>query len=255
MNHTNSFTRQALAKHRVATTASLETVEHVNERLIRVVAAFNRVPTTEEVASTMNKHFGSKLDVVAGSWRVREEAAKVVVSGFLKSKPEVRDAKEAASLKMVVANVFMDETDNSIWQQQGTQLVKTKSEDLAELVAIASVEPMNRRAPKVALAMVQPYVGPENTQYIAFVDPITASLTFGARIGTDHVYDPVNGVCEIAQNLVVQVVNLNGQDRIESAGVDASSVDSMIDYYAKVYEYDPEYFVHLEEMIRSQSVA
>lgn len=255
MKYTNTFTQQALAKHRVATTANLETVEQVNERLVRVVAAFNRLPSASEVASIMGQHFGQKLEVVPHSWRVREESAKIVLSGFMRSKPEVRDAKESANLKMVVANVFMDESDNSIWQQQGNQLVKTKTEDLSELVAIASVQPINRREPKLALASVQPYVGPTNTQYVAFVDPVTASLSFGARIGEDHVYDPVNGVAEIAQNLVVHVVNLNGQDRIEVAGVNASDADAMVDYYAKVYEYDPEYFAQLEDMIRSQSVA
>jgi len=260
-----SFTDRAVAKmySRKDSNGLVMTVEScdvVASDIVRVVGAFNRKPTSEECVASFEDVFDGKLTHIQDSFRVNKEYPKVVVSGFLKYS-DVRPLsvlRKSECMKEVSSNVYMDNDDNSIWEIRGGKLVRNFDEDLTKLVSSVSCSPMTKGQPLEALASVKDFEGIDNTQYVAYVNPVSAEVSYGARVGDDHVYSAESGISEISQQLVIDCKELGGQDKVLSAtdalpvGTDAQS---LVDYYSQVYKYDPDYFVQLEDIIRKNAVA
>lgn len=259
----------ATARGRARCTARLEHVEQATEKTIRVSASFNREPTEAEVAEVLcDELFGKKVDIVPGSFRRRDtgSGSRVVLSGFLKAREGIRDLAQKEQLREIASNIYMDDADNSIWKldQENERLVGTISEDLSEILesASAQVAPGVPRRPQVALASVPESIeGPDNTQYVAYVNPEldVPAVSFGAMVDDDHVLDRATGsVVEIAQNLVVEVCSMRGRDKMladdtsqepKRDPMSGYKQSEMVEYYRQVYGYNPQWLDQFEKVI------
>ena len=77
----------------------------------------------------------------------------------------------------------------------------------------------------------------------------------------DHVIDRETGsVVEIGQNLVIQMVNMRGRDRMLAYGDDEPKADQagygrdkMVEYYRRVYGYNPAWLSQFEDIINKSA--
>lgn len=242
---------------------TLESCDVVADGIIRVVGALNKMPNRDECESKFEAAFDNKLSCIKDSFRVKKEFPKVVISGYLKYVDErpLSMLERSESMKEISANVYMDNDDNSIWEIKGGKLLRNFDEDLTQLVSNVTCSPMTKGSPIEALASVKDFEGIDNTQYMAFVNPRTGEVSYGARVGDDHVFSAETGISEISQELVIDCKELKGEDKVVSlvesmqvtAGVTTDS-QLLVDYYSKVYKYDPDYFVKIEDIIKKHSV-
>jgi len=260
-----SFTQRAATKlqKRQDNSGMVMTVEScdiVANDIVRVVGAFNRQPSSEECVASFEDVFDGKLSHIKDSFRVNKTYPKVVVSGYLKYSDErpMSVLQKSECMKEISANVYMDSDDNSIWEIRGGKLVRNFDEDLTKLVTNVNCSPMTKGQPLEALASVKEFEGVDNTQYMAYVNPVTAEVSYGARVDDNHVYSAESGISEVSQQLIVDCKELGGQDKVVSVAEDipaGSGAQALVDYYSQVYKYDPDYFVQLEDIIRKNAVA
>lgn len=261
MNRTKMLLDTHLQKQKSKATASLETVAPVSDTVLRVVAKFNRNPSAEELAHVMSNHFGNRVEVVAGSFFSTHGASvgRTTITGYVRLPTQEMPLSETAGMKEIAKNVYMSDEDNSVWKVVGSNIVKTTKDDIMEVASVAQVRPLNRFKPEEALANVGAYQGVNNTQYIAFLHPETATIQFGARVGEEHVYSAEAGLCEISQLQVAHIRNLRGDDILDFAAAQevASHYDIQrtVDYYEKLFGDDPEFWNQLEDIIRNNAVA
>ena len=260
------------AKGRTKCTARLEHMELATKSAVRVVASFNRKPDAEECAAVLGGLFGKQAAPVANSFRRVDDGtgSRVVLAGFMGLVPQEMEMSvleaDDCRLKEVASgsNIYESEDDKSIWKvdAENDRLVRTMSEDLSEVMetASAAVRPGVHSRPVVALATVSEKVeGPDNTQYLAYINPNLeeAKVSFGALVDDGFVLDrATDAVVEIAQNMVVECRSMRGRDKMlayegeEAMGIDGiSSKDEMIEYYRKVYGYNPTWLDRFEDVI------
>lgn len=247
------------AKARRTTTASIESAEPMGN-VVRVVIAFNKAPTGTDIDKAVTANFNG-LTPIDGSFRVRNHnGSHTIVAGFITHKDSVLPLTAKDNLKAVAANVYMDDSDNSIWQVVGGSLVRTKTEEIAELVAVANIQPLTKGHPIEALANVKDYVGATNTQIVAYVSPELAQVVAGIRVSDTHVYSSLEGLTEIAEDQVVDTENLQGSDIEDeelakrccaSAG---ASEEDMVDYYSQLYAHNPLYLEQVTEQIHARAL-
>lgn len=254
------YTKGLLTKFAAERSAThqVEHVEAVTPNLIRVVASFNRVPVAAEIATLVGKMFGDKARPVDKSFRMDTSGMRPVVAGFITGVEQTRDASETAKMQEIASgNVFLDKEDNSIWNLNEGNLVRAFSEDLAELASVVPVRKIVNGKRETAAPTVPDYVGPDNTQMVAYVNSETASLVVGFRVGEDHVFSETAGLQEIGEDQVVETRMLKGTDLVPSL-VEAASIEdpnSMADYYQNLYGYDPAFFDQISTDIKNRAIA
>lgn len=243
---------------RSAVTASLEQLEVVSPAVGQVVASFSRRPEGHEIASVIEKLTG--LEVVPHSAHIEARTTgRHVVVAHVRQRTVERTLDARTGMREISSNVYMDKADQSIWKVQGDKIMLTQTEDLSSLIELATTkvrQARQGRVPEVArVAPVRAYVGPSNTQLVSYVHPETASVDVGVRVGEDHVWSEDNGVTEISQDMVVDTEYLNGQDTMgmELSSVDSTDPQAMVDFYAKVYGFDPAYLDQMADQIRGRS--
>ena len=248
-----------LQKLKPSLTINIETAHQISPSIIRVVASFNQVPTKQELAKVLQQKF-PELKPMENSFVLNETATiKPLVSGYLTIKEETKpyNTESVSGLVEMASSVYLDEIDNSIWQVKGDSLVKKHmdNEDLSELVEIANIQAdtVERNKKHSILASVASEYDPKNTQVLAYVDVDENKVICGVRIDDDHVYNPVLGYKEIAHDMIVSSNQLYGQDYKENIPYVAGDRDSLIDYYTRVYEYDPAYMQSVHDIVLNRS--
>ena len=234
---------------------SIEHMEKVANTTLKVVAAFNREPTATELAETLDAKTGRMLRIIPNSFfEVKNASSDKVLSGYMTLRSQKRSSTKG--LMALAKNTFMDKNDNSIWKIKDGTLIKTASEDIDDIIESVEVTPYNKGNPITASVNVPNKYGPDNTQLIYYVDPTMRTTQIGIRVGDDNVlcFDDQNTV-EIASNLVIAVKNLHKVDMLpeEKAAIDSEDQAELIDYYRQVFDFNPDYFERLTEIIRGQA--
>jgi len=181
-----------------------------------------------------------------------------VMAGFLCPNVEVRDYKEESTYKVMASNILMDPEDESLWKLSTSEsgnkyLTRQGQEDLSELLSIARTR--DPSIPTVA-SLASDVV---NREYVAYVDPTEYKMLYGygipASAGTTEVVERNTGKSVIVSNaLIVEIAALNDSDVFTEVAAPEDE-KGMRDYYKEVYEYAPEYYSMLEEIIRNRATA
>lgn len=251
--------------HRLAaTTAHLEHVEPVADEILRVVARFNQEPSVAECQNKFNNFFADKMEPVESSFMFHDDFYRdYIISGYMRTKVDKLPKRKAKNMvELVKSNAYMDEADQTIWKvdDDGKYIVRNMTESLDELIDIAeaNLKPSNRMNPITVEASIPNFGGPDNTQYVYYVDPVIKETEFGIRLDDDHVLCRSDQAkVEIASNLVIAIHELRKMDQLpdELARIDKSDANQLIQYYKQVYGFNPGYFDDWEDMIREKTLA
>lgn len=251
---------------------SLQDHQMVTPTLARVVLSWTgQQPDRSEVAASIAGLFNGLASPVESSFRSLQSGPVSVAIGFVKANREVKEytseiAANQGRYKAMASNLLMDREDQSLWEvhsgSTGKFLVKKGNEDLSELVHLATA----RKATLPTLAQVAS-VPAEVQEFAAFVDPTVQEVMHGYIVGRAdggkvHVlaFEGDGQDQEIPEDLLVEVVNLDGKDqeaaKIKMSAEVASDRGAMVSYYTKLFgSYAPEYLKSVINMIDSHSIA
>jgi len=232
------------------TTARLESVVKKG-KAARVTLAFNRTPTMEEITAYVHKTFNGQMEVIANTSILRDALSRVVVACFVKPVPDSRPLSETSACEEVATNIFMDESDQSIWKIQGDKLVKTVVADLESLLETAHVNPERKTQPHTVIARTE-FKGVANSCYLTFFDEESAAVSFGVRVSPTEVYDGEH-IVEVSDDCVIAHVYAHGQDATVATPVSKDAV-ALAEYYQQVYDFDADYFDMLQDIINSKTL-
>lgn len=253
-------------------TVSLQDHQMVTPTLARVVLSWTgQQPDRSEVAASIADLFNGLASPVESSFRSLQSGPVSVAIGFVKANREVKEytseiAANQGRYKAMASNLLMDREDQSLWEvhsgSTGKFLVKKGNEDLSELVHLATA----RKATLPTLAQVAS-VPAEVQEFAAFVDPTVQEVMHGYIVGRAdggkvHVlaFEGDGQDQEIPEDLLVEVVNLDGKDqeaaKIKMSAEVAADRGAMVSYYTKLFgSYAPDYLKNVITMIDSHSIA
>lgn len=251
---------------------SLQDHQMVTPTLARVVLSWTgQQPDRSEVAASIAGLFNGLASPVESSFRSLQSGPVSVAIGFVKANREVKEytseiAANQGRYKAMASNLLMDREDQSLWEvhsgSTGKFLVKKGNEDLSELVHLATA----RKATLPTLAQVAS-VPAEVQEFAAFVDPTVQEVMHGYIVGRADggkvrilAFEGDGQDQEIPEDLLVEVVNLDGKDqeaaKIKMSAEVASDRGAMVSYYTKLFgSYAPEYLKSVINMIDSHSIA
>lgn len=224
MNRLNTDSLLRRFKERAGVTAalSLSDFRQITPTLAKVVITYANCDrlSKSEIRAEIAHLFNNRASAVEGSFRALRTTSLPAAVGFVRinreSKPYVQ--KEVAGMRVLAANMLMDEQDDSLWNVRtttdGTRLLcRQVKEDISELLETAAVHV--HRAPE--LSHVQSYALPGDM--VLFVNPQTERVTAGIVVDMESAQRPQTvDVPEGSETLTIMEVPVNGSD--EMRGVD-----------------------------------
>lgn len=234
-----------------------------NPSVVKVICTFNSTSDRLSMHHAVAHLFNGNASPVEGSFRQISTNGNPAFVGFIAANREIKDYNEAevAKMKVMASNLLMDLADTSLWQVKESgkdkYLCRHADEDLSELVVMARVH--QRGLPAVSGLAVADI---NRSEYIAFVDTNTAEVRYGYVVAAeDNIIEVLPSDSEeletIEPEAVVESVFLNKTDVLAAEGVsqpsNAADKNAMLDYYKKLYSYNPDYYVELEKIIEGRS--
>jgi hypothetical protein len=249
--------------------ASISEYTMYSDKIARVVANFVGTMDASEARDRLSSALGNQATPIRSSFRWLEQGRSAL--GFVQLTPQVRSYEEKtikAKYHMVTANVFMDPTDDSIWEVKpgsgGNYLARKGQENLADLIEASRTGTANS-APRMA-SIVSASISQRPNQFVAFVSTqgmvdygfctkasasaydilstTTSEIESVAREGVVGVY-----TVEIPANIHAGVTS----NKVKSASAGPGDVSAQIEYYRKAYSYAPEYVEMLIRQVEQQA--
>lgn len=256
-----------LTKIRSIKGASITEYRMYSPKVARVIASFVGDLTPEDATDRLIACLNGAASPIRSSFRWLEKHRSAI--GFVSLTSAVRAFDEktvTAKYHQVKANLFMDPSDESIWEVKpgsgGQYLAKRGNDNLAELIEAARVSPRGSmpRMSAVMAAAARPQ------QFVSFVEPDGQVVDYGfclkADADTYHVLsNTTQQPVEIPRDGIISVHTLDIPAAIRSTieksggGVKAGFSDSqaVIEYYKRAYAYAPEYVESIIRQIEQQS--
>lgn len=264
-------------------TAKVIDAELVSPGLYRVVASFPmeaKLMQRGQMRQAIAKCFRGHAVAVESSFREIAGYGPLTVAGYVSGQRQVVELSEenAGLYKEVAANVMMSAEDESIWDVSnkggGTFLTRRGEEDLDDLIALASLKARQSGDSVVASSQLD---GVARGQYVTYVNPKTQEVAHGVilsfldievededgEISVDEHIDVLEkdadgeqaAVVRITASHIIEVAELDdfinaNEDLVELRGeYNEDDPDSMKQYYAKVFNYDPAYLGEFDDTI------
>ena len=223
-----------------------------------------------DLASAVSKSLDGRFSVVESSFRrlVTQNArtSPPAVIGFVRANNMSKPASETTlgGMKEVAKNIFMDASDESLWEikasESGKYLVRVGADDLDKIVQTATTRAYN--VPR--LTQVVSSVLHTNMEYAAFVCAQTEEVKRGFILSATEdgeqvqVYAYVDqSTYDISPDQIVSSMNVGNVYR-EIAATESWDLPVDVDqkkYYDLLYGYSPDYAKMLDEQIDSMTVA
>jgi hypothetical protein len=241
-------------------TASITDFDVISSKLARVVVAFTGHPTKAEMIETLAKQMKYMATPVENSFRMLKANAMV---GFIRANQELRPTSEQeirASYKVMASNILMSNEDQTLWEVKtgasGMFLARKGQEDLSELVSAA----VNRRSDVPRLNQVLSASVAQPREFVAFASA-SGDMDYGFCIKASKdgqalkVVSSTSGRAETIKSVqVASVLPANAvgipretHKRVLASGISRDDVNQQVDYYNRLYSYDPAY---LAEVVR-----
>lgn len=242
-------------------TVTIEGHKVLSNNIVKVVASFNRQPSVAEARAALSKAFGGKARAIAGTFRpVRMEGNRVGMTGFmtLNTETKVLTSEVASHMREMASNILMDDVDSSVWNVSesatGQKFITRKlNEDLSELVSLASTEKYD----VPSMSVVASAASTESRKYVAFVNPVTASIDYGYLFGDVIVSsDSDSVITEVEDDYVVDAQDLEDTDQFdEMDNADEDDVNEQVDAALASYAAHEQYYLAIESQIDRRAVA
>ncbi len=272
------------------TAVALTDYKPITKTLARVVLTVagaqdvNLYDTRQAIASALN---GAAFPVLRSFRSISSHGLPAMV-GFVRANREVKpyDKAEVAKMRVMAKNMLMDAADDSLWEIRtagdGTRLLCRQAPDDLSSV-LSSVQASVPRAPRLvqlansiglgdAVAFVSPRTEQVRHGFVAFADAQTADgddalevVQMPEQNNPDEpttVYDEVPDQNEafssvlVPASLVVAAVSFpNRFPSKEVAAPAAINIQTLKDYYAKIYKASPEYVSKVWKTIDQMAAA
>lgn len=249
-----------LSRFRTVKGASISEYQMYSPSVARVVANIVGQQEPAELADRILACLNNKAAPIRGSFRQIPETNSAI--GFVRLVTPVlsMDEKVVASMKKLQANVYMDESDQSIWEVRsgstGKHLARKGQDNLAELIE-ASRTGARGSTPRIAnirSAAVTP------SMFVAYVEPEAYEVDHGFCVKSNGdsysiLSSTTSQVVDIHHNGVVGFYSLEFPKEVvaaiskksEAKVTAAMDTQTSIEYYKKAYSYAPDY---IESIIR-----
>lgn len=265
--------------------AHIRNYEVVNNTTAHVVASLNFASESSdsEIRLALQKATGGKLSAVEGTTILREDGkTRKVVSAFMtlasevKSIPDEVSVVEATGFRALSSNMFMDDNEN-LWElksEGGRNLVRTHIEnnmqEMEQLMASVSSDSFASMSSSATMldAIKKERMAVDGGDMITYVSEsgaLESTLVIASIQGDeDHLLclssDGEEGV-QVNRNCVSMFVKgQNFVDNLEQPeGMPSMSgavnVDTLVDYYSRVFGYNQDYLAMLTQRIRNHAFA
>jgi len=243
-----------------AVTASITDYQLITAKLARVIVAFTGRQTREELSETLAKQMSYMGTPVANSFRMLKAGVAV---GYVRANQELRSVEDKeikAGYTVMASNILMSNDDSTLWEVKtgasGTFLARKGQEDLGDLVEAC----VNRRADVPRLNQVVSANVAAPREFVAYA-AASGDMDYGfalkaSKDGTRlKVVSSTTGRAEVIE--ATQVASAIPRDavaiprathqRILASGISRDDVNQQVEYYNRLYSYDPAY---LSEVIR-----
>ena len=177
--------------------------------------------------------------------------------GFVSPNHEVRDYSEKATSSMVqvASNILMDETDESMWDvttlESGEKcLVRRASEDVG--MVLSSVRNSRVDLGRIDNKVVRCYA----SNYVAYVNA-DGTMDSGFVMSSENggtqltVLTPNDKMHVISSERVAHISEGVLEEAKKKEVAALTDPQKLKDYYAQVYEYNPDYFAKISDIIDS----
>lgn len=247
-----------------AVTASITDYELVTAKLARVIVAYTGNQTRAELTETLSKQMGYMGAPVANSFRMLKASEKGGVAiGYVRANQELRPTTEQevrASYQVMATNILMSNEDRTLWEVKngasGMFLARKGQEDLGDLVEAC----VHRRTDVPRLNQVVSASVAAPREFVAYAAE-SGDMDYGfcvqaSKDGTKlKVVSSTTGRAEIIRSVQVATalprdavaIPRKTHDRITAAGISRDDVNQQVEYYNRLYSYDPAY---LAEVVR-----
>ncbi|QJT71064.1 hypothetical protein GR11A_00026 [Vibrio phage vB_VcorM_GR11A] len=242
----------------------------VSPEVAKVVVTLSGQPKDKaEASAAIAKALGNKVSAIANTFRTIDESvhtSRITLAGYIAPNRESMPLTEevAGRMREMSSNILMDETDNTFWQVQKSEsgasfITRQFREDLSELVSIASVKDRAVAGVEQTIASIGGQVDVKQSEYLAFVNPETASLDYGYRVTENSVFstDSFSVVAGVDASAVVQMVRMNGHDYNEEVAAkhgDLGDAQNVKNYYEELCSSNPDFYVSLEDDMEKLSL-
>lgn len=242
-------------------TISMNDYRIVSDTLAEVVVSCTGDMNKDERAIALSKLFNEDLSPVQGSFTWLSDG---VATGFVSLAPAVQVVEgdsQLASYKQLASNMYMDEQDDSLWEMRegagGKYLVRQSKDELPAILASTKAP---RRAGIPSLSSVVRAAAKEN-ELVSFIhgDALDHGVCIGKSktngypvvLSTNNPRQPV----AVDPRLIVSTSTIDMSRfedvlRVTAALPDPSTV---IDYWNRVFNHDPEYMAKLIENVEQQA--
>lgn len=238
-------------------TASITDYQMVKAGLARVIVAFTGKQTPAELTECLAKQLKYMAAPVENSFRILANNAMI---GYVRVNQELRpttDKEIRAGYKVMASNILMSNEDSTLWEVKtgaaGMFLARKGQEDLSELVSAA----VNRRQDVPRLSQVVSASVAQPKEFVAYAsdsgDMDYGFCTKASKDGTQiQVVSSTTGKAEIvAATQVASAVSVKipreTHEKVVKAGIDRNVDGNQVEYYNRLFSYDPAY---LSEVIR-----
>jgi hypothetical protein len=244
-------------------TISITDYEMKTPTIAKVVISFTGQFNKEKVRASLLKMLDNRAAPVDNSFRQIKAGVAV---GFLRANREVRvvDPKELRASYRVMgsSNIMMSEVDNSLWEVKtgkgGTFLARHGQEDLSDLVESST----QRRSdiPRIAqLSMARAVPG----EFVAFTSK-SGDMDYGFAVAANaEKVQVVSSTTSMAAVATYEMVSFIGRPPIpksfaqemQKAGISREDKTQAIEYWKKLYAYNPEYLRMVIDQVNEGTIA
>lgn len=241
-------------------TVNIIDYEIKNPKLAKVVISFTGDPTADEMKVALAKKLEYAATPVSASFKTIKPGVAV---GFVRANKAVRSVTKRdieAGYRVMSSNILMDNEDKTLWDVKegasGKYLARHGQEDLTALVQ-ASVQ---RRADLPSLRHIT-IAKAAPSEMVAFVDA-EGDMDYGFALGSsDDKVKVLSFNRRIPMNIdyghVVSMHPMSVPRDLKAevmAALTSEQKKSAIDYYQKLYGYNPEYVRMITQEINEGTV-
>lgn len=249
-------------------TVAINEYQLVNDKLARVIITCSGRMSKDGLYQHLANQFRGSAAPVRGSFRWLNEGLNAVgYMTLVRAAKEITKREELAGYREVSSNMYLDESDKSLWELKegagGKYLCRQSHDNLAELIEASRV-PARGSTPRMRSVIME---AAKAHEMIAFVDTsgFSSETDYGFCVGTDKKtgeYIVVSSITkqpvQVKPECVVSAVFLDGEQFDVTAKVKlerAAAYDpaASIEYYKKLYSYSPHYLRKVIEQIEQQA--
>lgn len=241
-------------------TASITDYELITAKLARVVVAFTGRQSKEQITESLAKQMSYMGTPVENSFRMLKAGVAV---GYVRANQELRPTTEQelrAGYQVMASNILMSNEDRTLWEVKtgasGTFLARQGQEDLSELVEAC----VNRRSDVPRLSQVVSANVAAPREFVAYAAE-SGDMDYGFAIKASKdgsklkVVSSTTGRVETIRSTQVAsalprdavAIPRSTHNKIVASGIDRDDVNQQVEYYNRLYGYNPTY---LAEVIR-----